>query len=76
MFTSEDVKKYKAFKRVIFSGEYSIKGDAGSIVGVLFKWFDELEFKIEKLSKEEGKLLSVKITEAPLPSKKKNKIGK
>jgi hypothetical protein len=66
MFTSDDMKKYNCFKRVVFSGEFSIKGDAGSAVGSLFKWFDDLGLEIEKQVEQEGKILSVKIKEGEL----------
>ena len=66
MFTGEDVKKYNAFRKVVFSGDFSIKGDAGLMIGVLFKWFEDLGLEIEKQAKEEGKMLSAKIKEGEL----------
>lgn len=61
MFTSEDVKKYNAFKKIIHSAQFSFRGDACLIAGSLFKWFHDLGEEIEKQSKEEGKMLSAKI---------------
>ncbi len=61
MFTNEDLKKYNAFKKVVHSAQFSFKGDACLLAGVLFKWFDNLGDEIEKQSKEEGKMLSAKI---------------
>lgn len=61
MFTSEDLRKYNAFRKVIHSAQYSFKGDACLMAGTLFSWFEKLGDEIEKQSKEEGKMLSAKI---------------
>lgn len=63
MLTSDDLKKYNAFKKIIHSGNFSFKGDACLFAGVLFKWFDDLGKEIEKQASEEGKILKVKINE-------------
>ena len=70
MFTNEDLKKYNGFRKIIHSGSFNFKGDACSMAGVLFKWFEDLGLEIEKQSKEEGKMLSAKITES-----KENELG-
>jgi len=48
LFTKDDVAKFNAFKKVLDSGEFKIKGDAGLMIGVLFKWFADLGQVIEK----------------------------
>lgn len=47
--TEKDLAHYRAFKKVINKGDFNIKGDATIAVALLFKWFDELENKIECL---------------------------
>lgn len=63
MLTSDDLRKYNAFKKVVHSGQFNFKGDACLLAGVLFKWFEDLGKEIEKQSSEEGKMLSMKVTD-------------
>jgi len=42
-----DLKMYKQLKHVLHSGEFQLKGDAVTSVAALFRWYDELENKIE-----------------------------
>lgn len=48
MLTTEDLGKYKAFKAIIKRGRFEIAGEAVSVSGLLFTWFDNLEKEIEK----------------------------
>lgn len=46
MFTEDDLKKLKAFKAIIDSGGFEMKGNAVLMAASLFIWFNGLEKKI------------------------------
>ena len=69
-FTSDDVKKAQALKRVLKQGDFNIKGDAINWVASLFNWFEGLDMKIE----DSIKLL--KIEKLANKGPKIKKIGK
>jgi hypothetical protein len=43
-----DVDLCRAFLSVVKQGKFEIKGDAVSQVGMLFKWFNDLDKRIEE----------------------------
>lgn len=69
MFTKDDLIKLKAFKSIVEQGDFQINGKAVVTVGVLFKWFLDLEKRIEAelLQKEiESNIKVVKVKKEPI----------
>ena len=46
MFSKEDLAKYRAFKVLMDSASYNVKGEAAPMVASLFAWYAGLEKKI------------------------------
>lgn len=47
-FTKDDLKRLKTLKSVIKMADFSVKGEALVAMGVLFKWFDDFELRLQK----------------------------
>jgi hypothetical protein len=46
--TKRDAEMCRAFKSIIHKGKFEVQGDALTKVGAFFKWFDDLDKRIEK----------------------------
>lgn len=72
-FEQEDIQRFKMFKSVLQKADFDIKGEAIITVATLYKWFNELEPKIElavKASLAEKSIANSKQKKEPI-----NKIG-
>lgn len=47
-----DVEICKAFKTIVSKGKFEIQGEALMKVGAIFKWFEELDKRIEETIKQ------------------------
>ena len=71
-FSQNDLKIYAAFKRVIESGNFEIKGNAIVSVAFLLNWFNDLPVKIQAAVKIDS-INEKKIIEKPIEEKKKTR---
>lgn len=55
MITEEDLKRFKAFKRVVLQTKADVKLDAAIMVASLTKWFLDLEERMETYLEEKEK---------------------
>lgn len=52
MFTLDDVQKYKAFKTLVKSGNFTVSGANIYTAAVLLQWFESIEKKIDESAKQ------------------------
>lgn len=74
-FSKEDVKRIKALKSVMKMADFSVKGEAVITMGVLFKWFDDFEMRLEKYVESSSNIAKSKeVTEPIKPIGKPKKV--
>lgn len=65
--TKQDVEICKAFRSVVLQGKFEVQGEALAKVGALFRWFSDLDLRIDETLKP----LPPPVLITPEPEKKK-----
>lgn len=72
--TKSDADICRAFQNVVKQGKFEIQGEAAQKVGLLFKWFSELDKRIEETIKDPPAPPVIRqLTEGELAAHKKAK---
>jgi hypothetical protein len=53
LLNQDDIKILRSFKAIVLKGQFTFSGDAVVQAGSLFKWFNDLEVKLEDAIKKE-----------------------